>query len=253
MRVFATSDIHADYKANAEWLGGLSTRDYQDDILILAGDISDSVQVLDTSFQLLERRFAKVVYVPGNHDLWVTRESSSQNSIEKLQRLQLLARACGITTEPFAYRSLAIVPLLSWYDYSFGTPDAELRAIWMDYRTCVWPEGLGMYEVTSYFLRQNALPTPDPAKTVISFSHFLPRIDLMPRLMPQHFRVLYPIMGTSRLDTQIRAVGASIHVYGHSHLNKQTKIDGVQYVNNALGYPGESRIASRSLLCVYQC
>lgn len=253
MRVFALSDVHADYDVNAQWLAQLSITEYRDDVLILAGDVSDSMRVLERTFQVLARRFAKVAYVPGNHDLWVRRDRTAQTSIEKLEQLRVLTRACGVTMEPFETSGVTIVPLLGWYDYSFGQPGDELRAIWMDYRTCVWPTGLGMHDLTSYFLRQNALPAPKPARTVISFSHFLPRIDLMPERMPPQLRVLYPILGTSRLDEQIRAVGASTHVYGHSHLNRVTRIDGVSYINNALGYPEENRITSRALRCIHQC
>jgi predicted phosphodiesterase len=253
MRIFALSDVHADYDENAHWLAGLSLYDYQEDVFILAGDVSDSVSVLEKTFHLLARRFAKVAYVPGNHDLWVRRESRPQTSIEKLQHLRHLARACGVKTQPFEVGPVAIVPLLGWYDYSFGLPDEELRAVWMDYYACVWPSELDMHEVTSYFLGQNELPSLKPGRTVISFSHFLPRIDLMPSRMPHCVRALYPILGTSRLDLQIRAIGASIHVYGHSHLNRRTQIDGVSYINNALGYPRESAIASRNMLCIHEC
>ena len=41
MRIFALSDIHVDYDANAKWVEDLSVFDYQDDVLILAGDLTD--------------------------------------------------------------------------------------------------------------------------------------------------------------------------------------------------------------------
>ena len=52
----------------------LSDNAYQDDILILAGDISDDQTVLRTTFQLMASKFAHVFFVPGNHDLWVRRK-----------------------------------------------------------------------------------------------------------------------------------------------------------------------------------
>lgn len=39
-----------------------------------------------------------------------------------------------------------------------------------------------------------------------------------------------------------------IHVYGHSHINRNVRIDGIRYINNALGYPQESAIAARRLI-----
>jgi Icc-related predicted phosphoesterase len=40
MRVFAISDLHVDYADNAKWVAGLSTSQYLDDILVVAGDVS---------------------------------------------------------------------------------------------------------------------------------------------------------------------------------------------------------------------
>ena len=87
---------------------------------------------------------------------------------------------------------------------------------------------------------------------VISFSHFLPRIDLMPDYIPQIHQKLYPVLGCKSLDVQIRQLGSSIHVYGHSHFNRHVDLEGVTYINNAYGNPGEERIAAKSLKCVYE-
>ena len=52
----------------------LSDSAYKDDVLILAGDISDDQAVLRSTFQLMVRKFKHVFFVPGNHDLWVRRK-----------------------------------------------------------------------------------------------------------------------------------------------------------------------------------
>ena len=50
MRVFAVSDLHIDYKANFEWLLSISEFEYQHDILILAGDLTDQIDKIRASF-----------------------------------------------------------------------------------------------------------------------------------------------------------------------------------------------------------
>jgi hypothetical protein len=40
-------------------------------------------------------------------------------------------------------------------------------------------------------------------------------------------------------------------VYGHSHVNRDVAIDGVTYINNAFGYPRETRITAKALRCVH--
>ena len=71
MRVFALSDVHVDYPENLEWVLGLSNIDYQNDVLILAGDVSDDLKKLELVFEALLGKFCKVLFVPGNHELWV--------------------------------------------------------------------------------------------------------------------------------------------------------------------------------------
>ena len=87
---------------------------------------------------------------------------------------------------------------------------------------------------------------------VITFSHFLPRIDVMPRSVPDEVRILFPVLGTTLLEQQLRRLGSRLHVYGHSHLNRKVDIDGVSYINNAFGYPYETRIAAKRLLCIHE-
>ena len=71
MRVFATSDLHTDYKENLRWLNELSDSAYRSDALIVAGDISDRLEVIRETLQLLRARFRHVFFTPGNHELWV--------------------------------------------------------------------------------------------------------------------------------------------------------------------------------------
>jgi 3',5'-cyclic AMP phosphodiesterase CpdA len=82
MRVFALSDIHIDYSENAKWIENLSSAEYQDDVLILAGDVTDIRKLLDWGLSILTKRFMKVLFVPGNHELWVRREYPEKNSLQ---------------------------------------------------------------------------------------------------------------------------------------------------------------------------
>jgi predicted phosphodiesterase len=252
VRVFATSDLHVDFAVNAHWLEGLSTFDYQDDVLIVAGDVTDSLPLLERALAALVRRFRRVFFVPGNHDVWVVRDAPHKTSLQKLAEVRDVVARSGACMEPATLDGVAIIPLFSWYDYSFGLPTEELRAIWMDYTACRWPAGLQPRDVADHFESLNgSIRVPAAASSIITFSHFLPRLDVMPPQIPADKRVLYPVLGTRALDTKLRALGAHIHVYGHSHVNRRVRIEGVTYVNNAFGYPRETGIASKRLLCVH--
>jgi len=253
MRVFALSDIHIDYEVNAKWIAALSTAEYQDDVLILAGDVTDMRRLFDWCLYTLAKRFKKVLFVPGNHDLWVIREGGEKNSLQKFDDICAVVRSSGASMQAFRERGVSIIPFLAWYDYSFGEPSEELRSIWMDYHACRWPSGLTEKDIAAHFASFNRKHSSLAGDKVITYSHFLPRIDLMPGFIPSAKKLLYPILGSTLLDRQLRRLNPSIHVYGHSHVNRQVKIDGVCYINNAFGTPSEALITSKRLMCIHEC
>jgi predicted phosphodiesterase len=248
VRVFAVSDLHLDFDENLRWLERLSEQDYQADVLILAGDIADSLSLVEWGLSAVVRRFAAVLYVPGNHDLWVGRDNDRETSLDRFERVRQLAHACGASTAPFTQGSLSIVPLFGWYDYSFGEPSRELRRRWMDFRQCRWPDGFDVRAVAAHFLRLNEAVLGTTNERVLSFSHFMPRADLLP--VREGGLVLHPVLGAAGLDEQVRRLGAVLHVYGHSHVNRHVTRDGVVYVNNAFGYPSETHITAKRLMQV---
>lgn len=238
MKLFALSDLHIDYAANRAWIEGLSDVAYRDDVLILAGDLSDAPALLDWCFAALARRFRKVLYVPGNHDLWVLRDRHGLLSTGKLERLRALCAEHDVSMSPFHCGALSVVPLMSWYDDSFGTPGEALRERWMDYHACRWPAGLNGNAINAHFLAMNEAALQVRNETVVSFSHFVPRVDLLPSESATA-RLLLPVMGSAGLEAQIRRLRPAIHVYGHSHRNVDAVRDGIRYVNRSFGYPNE--------------
>jgi hypothetical protein len=115
-----------------------------------------------------------------------------------------------------------------------------------------WPFFGGNSTAADYFLSLNDVSENCAARAmVISFSHFLPRPDLMfwteaefaatglKPVDPQPRFNFSRVAGCRELDQQIRTLGASIHVYGHQHRNRDRTIEHVRYVSHCLGYPRE--------------
>ncbi|MBN2402378.1 MAG: metallophosphoesterase [Spirochaetes bacterium] len=251
MRVFAVSDVHIDFAENRKWLFGLSKNDYKNDVLILAGDITSNISAIIKAFVALKICFKEVLFIPGNHDLWANHSNNNRNSIDNFRLLLKIAGNCGIKMEPVHFNTLSIVPLFGWYDYSFGKPSEKIFDIWMDYTSCEWPEGFDEISIARYFVSMNEPFLDIKNDNIISFSHFVPRIDVMPSFIPKHKRILYPVLGTSLLEEQIRRLGSKIHIYGHSHVNTRGYLDNIEYINNAYGYPSETIITSKKLLEIY--
>lgn len=277
MRVFALSDVHADYPANASWLGALSSTEYQRDALILAGDVSDDLETITRVFDALRPKFARLVFVPGNHELWV-RHGEATDSVDKFRRVLAVSRKVGVDVEPVRLGDrddgVWIVPLLGWYatpeegDDSLYLPapgpDRGLRG-WRDTRYIRWPSMNGTTPSKHFTTLNEPWLRRRYDAPVVTFSHFLPRRELMfrdehwaqlaratsPLGRPSHGAVGPPtrtggfnfsrVAGSAGLERQLRLLGAVAHVYGHQHRNRRRGLGGVCYISHCLGSVRERR------------
>ncbi|RPK57023.1 Calcineurin-like phosphoesterase [Streptomyces sp. ADI95-17] len=73
-KLLAISDLHVGYPENRLVVEGLRSTNDQD-WLIIAGDIGELVPDIEWAVRLLGERFAKVVWTPGNHELWTPPEA----------------------------------------------------------------------------------------------------------------------------------------------------------------------------------
>ena len=83
------------------------------DALIVCGDVSASLVILEETLTTLKSAFAEVFYVTGNHDLWTKGRGlagglhirkKDVDSLEKLSEIHGLCKRLGVRTEPgYAY------------------------------------------------------------------------------------------------------------------------------------------------------
>lgn len=267
MRIFALSDIHVGYELNFDWIRNLSKSEYQNDGLILAGDVCHNLERFKRAMAELQARFAGVFFVPGNHELWL-RPPIFRDSVQKFWHVIETCERLGIRCRPqkvgadSSCNGIWVVPLFSWYvrpgegdgSLYISRPGEDPNAVqWTDDYFIRWPNFGGELTAAEYFLRINVdyisrrLDAP-----VISFSHFLPRAELMfptpaeknrlkPSPEPARWFNFSRVAGTCGLERQIRQLGARVHVYGHQHRNRDLEIEGVRYVSHCLGYPNERK------------
>ncbi len=244
MRLFATSDLHTDYKENFRWLQELSDTEYRDDALIVAGDISDRLKIIRETLLLLRGKFRQLLFTPGNHELWV--RGAEINSLEKLQLILDLCSELDISTKPLRIGDFWVVPLFSWYDGIFKPErvkeEKAARQVWADFHFCKWPDGAA--PLSDYFLRLNEPHLKPYDAPVITFSHFIPRSDLLPPKEYLRISWLGNVSVCAALDSQIRQLNSTVHICGHTHTTFDCVIDDVRYVQNAVRYPKERRTPS---------
>lgn len=198
-RIFALSDLHVDNLDNMYFVERLSFEKYKDDVLIVAGDVTDNVTLLKSTFLILKKKFKEVVFVPGNHDIWIRERDSWETSDGKFHRLLRLCKTLDVKTDPLKVRlrdntDVWIVPLFSWYstpeedakdslyiqDPSISSPkDDWSKQMWMDYHHCVWPDDMDETPA-KYFSDLNTERCKwNYDAPVISLSHMLPRRELI--------------------------------------------------------------------------
>lgn len=96
--LLAVSDLHVAYADNRDIVSSL--RPGTDaDWLIVAGDVGEKVADVERAMTLLSERFARVVWVPGNHELW-THPSDPVRLRGEARYLHLvdLCRSLGVLT-----------------------------------------------------------------------------------------------------------------------------------------------------------
>ena len=254
--LLAVSDLHVAYPQNRQLVADLRPRSAADWLLV-AGDVGERLPDIEWALRTLSERFAQVVWVPGNHDLWTHRTDPVQlRGEQRYRRLVEFCQRLGVLTPEDPYPvwdgpggPVRIVPLFLLYDYSFRPDGAQTKAesLARAYQTGVvctderWlhPDPYPSAEewcwarVEATQARLAALPPGPPAVLV---NHF--------PLIREPTRVLrYPEFaqwcGTTRTDDWHVRFNAAAVVYGHLHIPRTIWRDGVPFVEVSLGYPRE--------------
>jgi 3',5'-cyclic AMP phosphodiesterase CpdA len=99
-RLYAISDLHLDYEVNRQALEALPS--HPNDWLILAGDIGQTTEDLHFALSILGDRFQRLLWVPGNHDLWTLPsdlpDRDEARGEAKYEQLVAICRDYGVLT-----------------------------------------------------------------------------------------------------------------------------------------------------------
>jgi len=247
--IYCISDIHMDHEENVKIIRRLDLvkEKYADATLILPGDISQELDIVKETLTYLKSIFKDVFFVTGNNELRLSHvdKINFKHSVEKFQYIIKMCEELGVHTKPAKVSGVWIVPLFAWYTPTFdpkwdGTFNYQRG--WLDFRKCKWPDDLKSSpdDICNYFssLNEDRINTTYDAP-VITFSHFLPRKELIPKVSLLMRSDLSLVVGSDQLDKQIRKLNPFVHVCGHIHINFDKVISGQRYVQNALGHPEE--------------
>jgi 3',5'-cyclic AMP phosphodiesterase CpdA len=252
MKLYALADLHLRYEVTRRALRDIQPHPY--DWLILAGDVGETEEHLRFALGILSQRFARLLWVPGNHDLWtVPAKPGDLRGQAKYERLVAVCREHGVLTPEDPYvtwpgdgERCILAPTFVLYDYTFR------------------PDAVPVEEAVEWAAEENLLCSdevllhPDPFPTRPAWCHERVRLteprlaeaaQQGPLVIVNHFPLRQDLAVLPRIprfsiwcgtrlteDWHIRFHARTV-VYGHLHIRATHRRDGVHFEEVSLGYP----------------
>lgn len=243
--LWAVSDLHAAVKANQAKIDLIQPR-HEGDWLIVAGDVAEKFELIVNVMGVLAQRFEKVIWAPGNHELFSS-ERSRYRGRDKYVALVQAMRELGVVTpeDPYpVFHGITVAPLFTLYDYSFRprhlSVDAALKKArdnnilmtdefairpFVDTRAWCWER---LAYTTKRLSRVHG-------KTIL--------VNHWPLVKEPTHRLFYGDIamwcGTRHTRSWPKRFQAQAVVYGHLHIPGTVHVDGIPHIEVSLGYPRE--------------
>ena len=259
MQLYAISDLHLRHEANRKAIEALPAQ--PEDWLILAGDVGAGEKTLEYALSVLVPKFAQLLWVPGNHDLWSSPKVPGPRGETLYHRWVEICRQHGVLTpeDPYAIfpsndhptghpSGHLLAPLFLLYDYSFRPDDvpADQVLAWAAEEDVVCADEALLrpdpYPSRSTWCEQlcaqaetrltAALETHEGPTVLINhwpLRQELAKLRRVPRFSPW--------CGTRRTEDWHLRFRAEAVVYGHLHIRATHARDGVRFEEVSFGYP----------------
>jgi 3',5'-cyclic AMP phosphodiesterase CpdA len=262
-RLLAVSDLHVGYPENRAYADALAPGDPAD-WLIVAGDVGETFAEVGFVLASLADRFATVIWTPGNHELWTL--PSDPVPVRGVARYEALLKVCrrfGVLTPEDDFPvwdgpggPVTVAPLFTLYDYSFGAAaaagpgdnrDAHRRSAAVAAATeagiIAADEGrlaADPYPSVAAWCRDRVAATERRLAAVegpvVLASHW-PLLQAPVEAL--HQQTFAPWCGTTLTDGWHLKYDAVAAVYGHLHIPRSTRHDGVRFEEVSVGSPRE--------------
>jgi EmrB/QacA subfamily drug resistance transporter len=252
--LFAVSDLHVSFPENWRAVQQLEPESGAD-WLVVAGGIGRTFADIEKTLRLLRERYARVIWTPGNQELWshpgdpvrLSGPGRYASLIEMCQDLGVLTPEDDYPVWPTADGPVTIAPVFQLYDFTWRAPGATSRYESLDYAYTT-----GVVSSDELLLR------PEPYADRESWcadrlAETERRLGSIPPSMPTVLVSHWPLLrrataamtapelaqwcgteGTADWHTRFRAVVA---IHGHVRDPGTSYHDGVRFEEVSLGYP----------------
>ena len=253
MKLYAISDLHVSSGQNLEHLDAVQSR--PEDWLIVAGDVCEHPEHFARALEILVDRFARVIWTPGNHELWTANgQPNAPRGVAKYDTMVRVARTHGVVTPEDPYQrwegegqACVLVPLFLLYDYSFRPDHIAVEQIveWSAEEGAVCADEILLspdpfdgraawcHERLRLTERRIAEEIPPDLPTVL-INHYPLREELV--YIPRIPRFA-PWFGTRATRDWHRRYNAIVCISGHLHTRRTDWIDGTRFEEVSFGYP----------------
>ncbi len=256
--LLAISDLHVGYAENRALVERMYPES-DDDWLLVAGDVAETVADIRWALETLSGRFRKVIWTPGNHELWThPKDTVTLRGVARYEHLVALCRELGVTTpeDPYAVWQgaggpVAVAPLFLLYDYSYLPEGCATKEEGLAYA-----RGTGVVCTDEHVLHPDPYPSREAwcRARVAETERRLAEIPAeLPTVLVNHYPLdrhptdvlRYPEFAMwcgTRLtaDWHLRHRVTAM-VYGHLHIPRTTVLDDVRFEEVSVGYPREWR------------
>jgi len=248
--LFAVSDLHLDHRDNRD-IAEAFRPDSAGDWLAVAGDIAHRQDHIIAFLARMRDHFDKVIFTPGNHDLW-TIAGGEPRGHDRYCQLVERCRAMDVLTpeDPYplwqdAEGAIAVAAVFLLYDYSLRPDGTTKEAVLATARiqcndevllsSDPYPDRESWCAARLAYTRGRLAAVPDHMRTVL-ISHWPLHPGPLGRLWYPEFSLWCGTRHTADWHRRYRAVRS---VYGHLHIPLTDVYDGVRHQEVSLGYPRE--------------
>ncbi|MBK8012602.1 MAG: metallophosphoesterase family protein [Deltaproteobacteria bacterium] len=272
MLIASVSDLHTDFPENRTLIPRLAAEIYRRGarVIVLAGDVSHRDERIDRALRAFGELGARVVYVPGNHDLWFKVENAPERpDLDTWHRyhqgLRVLAERAGahyLPSGPLRIGDVALVGSCGWYDYSFVLDPIRAALdpgdfgrkrlqgwMWSDARFIAFrDEQRALMADTDVARRMECeltaqireVDADDAIRHVVAVTHHQAFSASVRRTGTLPWEFFNAFMGSEALGRAIlTSPKMRVAIYGHTHTVGEQHVSGIRVFGTPLGYPRE--------------
>ena len=248
MRSAVISDIHVDINKDYKVIEAISeyVHEHAIELILIAGDITNRVKdTIEVVAELERQSGAKVLYVPGNHDMWD--EDKEYNNNDEIYQMFLEDEHC-LCERYYETDKHIIVGDVGWYDYTFGNQEKYSEEefdkmsiggrTFLDYRYNTWAQ-MNKKHSDDFVEKLQKLIHEHPEKDIVVMTHVLSHEAF---LVPEDigdWSYLNAFLGSKKLKDLCLENKVRYAICGHVHYRKNVDEEKTTWLCRCLNYHNE--------------